>query len=278
MIRFNDVVVEYPNGVRGLDGVSLEIPDGQFVVVVGLSGAGKSTLVRTINGLVATTGGTLEVGEQHIEGAKGRRLRRARAGIGMIFQSFNLVTRTTVLNNVLTGRLHATPTWRSLLGLWRKADKELAFQSLERVGIVEKAYTRASQLSGGQQQRVAIARALAQEPSIILADEPVASLDPPTANLVMRDLQRINRELGITTVVNLHFLDLARTYAQRIIGMRAGKVVFDGPPEKADDAVFEMIYDRSLTAEDVLPDRPVALAETEAAPGTGTGAGEAPTA
>ena len=137
--------------------------------------------------------------------------------------------------------------------MWKPADTELAFQALERVGIVEKAYTRASQLSGGQQQRVAIARVLAQEPRVILADEPVASLDPPTANQVMRDLRRINRELGITTVVNLHFLDLARAYGDRIIGMRQGRIVFDGTGAEADDAVFEEIYGRSLTASDVLP-------------------------
>ena len=252
MIRFSDVSVVYPNGTVGLDGVNLEIPDGQFVVVVGLSGAGKSTLVRTINGLVTTTSGELEVQGQRVDGASKRALRRLRSRVGMIFQSFNLVERTSVLKNVLVGRLHATPTLMSLFGIYRKADVELAFQALERVGIVEKAYIRASQLSGGQQQRVAIARVLAQDPAILLADEPVASLDPPTANMIMRDLQRINRELGITTVVNLHFLDLARSYADRIIGMRAGRIVFDGSAEQADDAVFAEIYGRSLTADDVL--------------------------
>jgi len=263
VIRFSKVSVRYPNGTVGLDEVDLDIPDGQFVVVVGLSGAGKSTLVRSINGLVTTTSGELEVNGQRVDGASKRQLRRLRSRIGMVFQSFNLVTRTTVLRNVLVGRLHATPTWRSLLGWYRKEDVELAFQALERVGIVEKAYTRASQLSGGQRQRVAIARVLAQHPEVILADEPVASLDPPTANLVMRDLQRINRELGITTVVNLHFLDLARAYAQRIIGMRAGRIVFDGSPAEADDAVFTEIYGRSLTADDLLPDVDVELDDAE---------------
>jgi phosphonate transport system ATP-binding protein len=254
VIRFDNVTVAYPGGTKGLDGVSLEIPDGQFVVVVGLSGAGKSTLVRTINGLVPVSGGTLEVDGERVDGASGRRLRRLRTRVGMIFQSFNLVERASVMDNVLTGRLHATPTWRALFGAWRAADTEIAFQALERVGIVEKAYTRASSLSGGQQQRVAIARALAQQPRVILADEPVASLDPPTANLVMRDLQRINRELGITTVVNLHFLDLATTYAERIIGMRAGRVVFDGTPAETDESVFEQIYGRRLNSDDILSD------------------------
>lgn len=236
----------------GLDGVTLDIGPGEFVVIVGLSGAGKSTLVRTINGLVPISSGTLVVDGMPVHELSGRRLRRLRARIGMIFQSFNLVGRVSVLQNVLVGRLHATPELRSLIGLFRESDRERAFLALERVGIVEKAYVRASQLSGGQQQRVAIARALAQDPAVILADEPVASLDPPTANMVMRDLQRINAELGITTIVNLHFLDLARRYAHRIIGMRAGRIVFDGPPADADDAVFEQIYGRSLTADDLL--------------------------
>jgi phosphonate transport system ATP-binding protein len=219
---------------------------------VGLSGAGKSTLVRSINGLVPITGGELRVDDFSLRGIRRKRLRQLRAEVGMIFQSFNLVKRTSVMNNVLMGRLHATATIPSVLGLFSHQDKELAFDALERVGIVEKAYTRASQLSGGQQQRVAIARVLAQQPRLVLADEPVASLDPPTANAVMRDLQRINRDLGITTVVNLHFLDLARRYGDRIIGMRAGKVVFDGTGAEADDEVFERIYGRSLTADDVI--------------------------
>ena len=252
MITFSDVRVTYPNGVRGLDGVDLTIPDGEFVVVVGLSGAGKSTLVRTVNGLVPVTSGRLEVDCRRVDGAGRRELRAIRAGVGMIFQSFNLVKRASVLDNVLMGRLHDTPTWRSVLGVPRAADRELAFAALERVGIVEKAYTRASELSGGQQQRVAIARVIAQQAGVVLADEPVASLDPPTANQVLRDLKRIGGELGHTTVVNLHFLDMARRYADRIIGMRAGAVVFDGSAEQADDAVFEEIYGRSLTADDVL--------------------------
>lgn len=277
MIEFRDVSVTYPTGTKGLDGVSLTIPEGEFVVIVGLSGAGKSTLVRSINGLVPITGGSLQVGETDLSGIRRRSLRTLRSDIGMIFQGFNLVTRTSVMNNVLTGRLHSTSSLRSMLGWYSRADKEIAFDALERVGILEKAWVRASQLSGGQQQRVAIARALAQQPRVMLADEPVASLDPPTANAVMRDLQRINRELGITTVVNLHFLDLARRYGDRIIGMRAGKVVFDGTGAQADDAVFERIYGRSLTAEDVAAPGAPARAGTDAGAGadasteTGTG-------
>ena len=252
MIRFQQASVTYGGGVHALKNVDLEIADGEFVVVVGLSGAGKSTLVRAINGLVPLTSGRLEVNGVDVTGLSRRQMRNLRADVGMIFQSFNLVNRTTVLNNVLMGRLHRVSTWRTLLGLYPDDDVEIAMQSLERVEIVEKAYVRASNLSGGQRQRVGIARALAQQPRIILADEPVASLDPPTSHVVMRDLQRINRELGITTIVNLHFLDLATAYADRIVGLRAGELVFDGSGSEADATVFESIYGRSLTADDTM--------------------------
>jgi phosphonate transport system ATP-binding protein len=260
MIRFSNASVVYPGGVRALSELDLEIQRGEFVVVVGLSGAGKSTMVRAINGLVPLTSGSLEVETsdgaggyrtREVVGLHGRDLRDLRAEVGMIFQGFNLVKRTTVLNNVLMGRLHRVSTWRTLVGAYPKAD-------VERVEIVQKAYVRASNLSGGQQQRVGIARALAQEPSIILADEPVASLDPPTSHAVMRYLQQINRELGITTIVNLHFLDLATRYADRIIGLRAGELVFDGPGSDADETVFRDIYGRSLTADDVMGDEEAA--------------------
>jgi phosphonate transport system ATP-binding protein len=252
MIRFQQASVTYAGGVHALRDVDLEIADGEFVVVVGLSGAGKSTLVRAVNGLVPLTSGHLEVNGVDVTALSRRQMRNLRADVGMIFQSFNLVNRTTVLNNVLMGRLHRVSTLRTLFGLYPKDDVEIAMQSLERVEIVEKAYVRASNLSGGQRQRVGIARALAQQPRVILADEPVASLDPPTSHVVMRDLQRINRELGITTIVNLHFLDLATAYADRIIGLRAGSLVFDGSGSEADASVFESIYGRSLTADDTM--------------------------
>jgi phosphonate transport system ATP-binding protein len=162
------------------------------------------------------------------------------------------------------GRLHATGSWRSLLGWYKPEDIEIAMQALERVDIVEKAYVRAANLSGGQQQRVGIARALAQEPTILLADEPVASLDPPTSHVVMRDLQRINRELGITTIVNLHFLDLAKIYGERIVGLRAGELVYDGTGAQADEHVFRDIYGRSLTADDLMGEAPPAPASISA--------------
>jgi phosphonate transport system ATP-binding protein len=255
MIRFSKASVTYPGGVLALDGVDLEVGEGEFVVVVGLSGAGKSTLVRAINGLVPLTSGRLEVNGRDVTTLTRREQRDLRAEVGMIFQEFNLVDRTTVLKNVLMGRLHHVPTWRTLLGRYPAEDVEIAAQSLERVEILEKAYVRATDLSGGQRQRVGIARALAQEPKIVLADEPVASLDPPTSHVVMKYLQQISRELGITTIVNLHFLDLATAYADRIIGLRGGRLVFDGPGAECDGAVFEDIYGRSLTADDTMAKR-----------------------
>ena len=265
-ITFRGVGVSYPGGVRGLQDIDLRIPAGEMVAVVGLSGAGKSTLVRTINGLVPITEGEISVGDRRlpaargtsgarISAARGSELRELRSEIGMVFQSFNLARRTTVLNNVLMGRLHHAPTWRTLLGAWSRDDVELAMQALERVGIVDKAYVKAGNLSGGQQQRVAIARTLAQQPKIVLADEPVASLDPPTSHTVMRDLERINSELGITVIINLHFLDLARRYGRRLIGLRGGRIVYDGTGDGADEQVFADIYGRSLTGEDVLEAR-----------------------
>jgi len=251
-IRMRDVTVRYPNGVVALNGITLDIEAGEMVSVVGLSGSGKSSMIRTINGLVGITSGSLTVGEHALETAHGRSLRRLRGEIGMIFQGFNLAGRTSVLNNVLVGRLAHTPLWRTLLGAYTEADKQIAFEALERVGILAKAWDRASTLSGGQQQRVAIARALSQQPRLVLADEPVASLDPPTAHAVMRDLRRINEELGITVLTNLHLVDLARTYGTRMIGLRAGEVVYDGPAATATDADFEAIYGRSIEAEDVL--------------------------
>ena len=252
MIEFRNASVTYRGGVKALKNVDLTIEDGEFVVIVGLSGAGKSTLLRAVNGLVPVTEGSVKVDGREVVGASSRDLREIRSDIGMIFQTFNLVLRTSVLNNVLMGRLSMVPLWRSTLGVWPDEHKEIAFQSLERVGIVEKAYVRASDLSGGQQQRVGIARALAQEPKALLADEPVASLDPVTSHVVMRDLQRINQDLGITTLINLHFLDLARAYGERLIGLREGDLVYDGNIADVDDHTFREIYGRAITPDDIL--------------------------
>ncbi len=252
MIQFEKASVTYPGGVQALKNLTLDIPAGQMMVIVGLSGAGKSTLIRAVNGLVPLTDGDVTVDGVSVRHARPKQLREIRSRIGMIFQTFNLVRRTTVINNVLMGRLHDAGTVRSMLAMYKREDVEIAMQALERVGIVEKAYVRASNLSGGQQQRVGIARALAQQPKVILADEPVASLDPPTSHMVMRDLQRINRELKMTTIINLHFLDLAKVYGERIIGMRNGELVYDGTGAQADEHVFRDIYGRSLTADDML--------------------------
>ncbi|WP_028560723.1 phosphonate ABC transporter ATP-binding protein [Paenibacillus pinihumi] len=257
MIELKNVSKTYANGTKGLNGINLSFDKGEFIVIVGLSGAGKSTLLRSINRLHDITEGDIIIDGSSITSAAGKNLRRIRRDIGMIFQSFNLVKRTTVLRNVLAGRVGYHPTWRTVMGLFPKEDMELAFQALERVNIVEKAYARADELSGGQQQRVAIARVLAQEAKIILADEPVASLDPLTTKQVMDDLKRINQELGITTIVNLHFIDLARQYATRIIGLRAGEVVFDGPVEEATDEKFAEIYGRPIRQDEMLEERAI---------------------
>ena len=185
MIRFEQVSKVYSNGVKGLDNVTLDIEQGEFVAIIGLSGAGKSTLLRSINRMHSITGGTLTVDGVGVTKLKGKELRKFRRKIGMIFQSFNLITRTTVINNVLTSRVPDLPWWRSLLGIYRREDKIAALEALDKVGILDKAYSRVDQLSGGQQQRVALARTLAQNPSIILADEPVAALDPVTARQVI---------------------------------------------------------------------------------------------
>lgn len=242
LIEFKNVSKVYPNGTRGLTNIDLTIEEGEFVVIVGLSGAGKSTFLRSVNRLHEITEGEIIVNDKSITKAKGKALYEIRRDIGMIFQNFNLVKRSSVMRNVLSGRVGYHSTLRMIFGLFPKHDKELALDALERVGLKDKAYVRADQLSGGQQQRVSIARALAQEAKVILADEPVASLDPLTTKQVMDDLAKINEELKITMIVNLHSVDLAKKYATRIIGLKEGKVVFDGPVSEATDKAFEQIY------------------------------------
>lgn len=242
MIEFSNVSKVYPNGVVGLDDVNLTIEQGEFVGIIGLSGAGKSTLLRTINRMHDITSGTLTVDGQEVKNLKGKQLRKFRRNIGMIFQSFNLVTRTTVIRNVLMAKVPEMPFWRVLLGILKKEDKLNALEALDKVGILDKAYIRADQLSGGQQQRVALARTLAQNPKIILADEPVAALDPVTAKQVMSDFKKINQEMNITILINIHHVELALAYADRIIGIRAGKIVYDGPSADVTEDVLNMIY------------------------------------
>ena len=242
MIVFDHVSKVYPNGTVGLDDVNLTIQDGEFVAIIGRSGAGKSTLLRSVNRMHQITSGTLTVNGTDVSTLSGKSLRRFRRGIGMVFQSFNLVTRTTVIKNVLSACVPDMPFWRVLLGTFRKADKLKALESLDKVGILDKAYMSADQLSGGQQQRVALARTLTQDPQIILADEPVAALDPVTAKQVMEDFVRINREMGISILLNIHHVELALEYADRVIGIRAGRIVYDGPSANVDKTVLNAIY------------------------------------
>lgn len=242
MIEFIHAGKTYPNGVQGLKDVNLTIQQGEFVAIIGLSGAGKSTLIRTINRMIDVTAGQVIVDGVDVMTLRGKSMRRFRRHIGMIFQSFNLVTRSTVIKNVLASMVPDMGFLRVLFGIFTKKQELSALAALEKVGILDKAYTRCDQLSGGQQQRVALARTLNQNPSIILADEPVAALDPVTANQVMSDFKRINQDMNITILINIHHVDLALDYAQRVIGIRAGEIVFDGPVEQATQEVLDTIY------------------------------------
>jgi phosphonate transport system ATP-binding protein len=252
MIQFTDVVKRYPNGVEALKGVSLTIEQGEFVAIIGLSGAGKSTLLRAINQMHTITSGSLKVNGVEVSSLKGKSLRRFRRGIGMVFQSFNLIKRTTVIKNVLAARVADMSLLQSLLSFYSKNDKIIALEALDQVGILEKAYIRADQLSGGQQQRVALARTVAQKPSIILADEPVASLDPVTSAQVMNDFLKINEALNITVVANMHHVDLALKYARRVIGIKEGIIVYDGPASGINQQTLKEIYGRDLTEDDLM--------------------------
>lgn len=245
----------YPNGVRALKGISFDVKKGEFLVVIGLSGSGKSTLLRCINRLHDPTSGEIifkgsfdsqgnsEKGKPiDIAKAQGSDIKKIRTKIGMIFQHFNLIPRHSVMSNVLMGKLGQMSTWKSIFGLFSKEDREQALKYLNLVGIAEKAKIRADQLSGGQQQRVSIARALTQNPQLLLADEPVASLDPATCHVVMDYLKKVNQELGITIICNLHFLSLVRQYATRVIALKNGELVYEGSPSEINEAWFEKIY------------------------------------
>lgn len=242
ILRIERLTKVYNGVVRALDEVSFEVPRGQFVAVIGLSGSGKSTLLRCINRLVEPTGGRVIFGGADVTAANDVELRRVRRRIGMIFQHFNLVHRSSVLTNVLAGRLgYINPVW-SLVNRFPKPDVDKAYAQLARVGLGDKALARADALSGGQQQRVGIARALMQDPELILADEPVASLDPVLAHSIMQHLEQINREDGVTVLCSLHFLDLVHRYADRVVALNEGRLMFDGLPQEIDDAKFKAIY------------------------------------
>lgn len=242
ILQIKNLVKTYPNGTQALKGVSFDVKKGEFLVIIGLSGSGKSTLLRCVNRLHDPTSGEILYKGHDISKISGSDILNLRKDVAMIFQHFNLIPRHSVLNNVLMGRLGHTTTMQSLLGLFSDEDRQNAMKYLSLVGISEKAQMRADNLSGGQQQRVAIARALTQNPSVLLADEPVASLDPATCHTVMDYLRKVNQELGITVIANLHFLSLVRMYATRVIALKGGEKVYEGSPSSIDEAWFEKIY------------------------------------
>lgn len=242
MLKIQNLTKIYDGGVLALDNVSFEVPEGQFLAIIGLSGSGKSTLLRCINRLIEPTKGTILWDDIDITSASDDEMRLIRRKIGMIFQHFNLVHRSSVLTNVLAGRLGYVNPAMSIFNRFPKSDIDNAIKQLERLGIADKADSRADELSGGQQQRVGVARAMMQNPEIILADEPVASLDPVLAHSIMQYLEKINKEYGMTVLCSLHFLDLVHRYADRAVALNEGKLMFEGPPEEIDDAKFKEIY------------------------------------
>ena len=242
MLKIENLTKVYPNGTHALNNVSFDVQDGEFLAVIGLSGSGKSTLLRCINRLVEPTSGHIFWDGRDITSIPQAEMRKVRRQMGMIFQLFNLVRRSSVLTNVLSGRLGYVGTLPSALHFFSRADHEKALSSLEQVGLAEKAHVRADSLSGGQQQRVGIARALMQDPWLILADEPVASLDPVLAHSILKYLEQLNKERGMTVMCSLHYLDLVHRYATRAIALKDGELVFQGHPKDIDDAEFKRIY------------------------------------
>ena len=242
MLRVENLCKTYPNGTVALKNVSFQVEEGEFLAIIGLSGSGKSTLLRCINRLIEPTSGRVIWDDLDITAAPASELRTIRRQIGMIFQQFNLVKRSSVMMNVLSGRLGYVNPYQSLLNYFSPEDQQRALDNLEQIGMSDKAYARADSLSGGQQQRVGIARALMQEPRLILADEPVASLDPVLAHSILKYLEQLNKEREITVLCSLHFLDLVHRYATRAIALKDGQLVFEGLPKEIDDAQFKAIY------------------------------------
>lgn len=242
MLKVEHLTKVYEGGTQALDDVSFEVEDGEFLAVIGLSGSGKSTLLRCINRLIEPTEGTITWDGVDVTRASQEDLRRIRRKIGMVFQHFNLIDRSKVITNVLGGRLGYTNPAFSIVNKFSSEDVDKALRQLDRVGLREKAYQRADALSGGQMQRVGVARALMQDPKIILADEPVASLDPVLAHSIMQYLELINEDDGVMVLCSLHFLDLVHRYAHRVIALNDGKLVFRGLPNEIDDAKFKEIY------------------------------------
>jgi phosphonate transport system ATP-binding protein len=242
MLEVKNLQVVYGNGNEALKSVSLKAERGEIIAVIGRSGAGKSTLLRCINGLQNATSGEVILDNENITGMGQQQLRLARRKIGFIWQEYNLIDRLPVMTNVLTGRLGYTPGIGNLLGYFDRSHREIALKSLERVNMLHRADFRADRLSGGEKQRVSIARAIAQEPKILLADEPVASLDPELSIQVMSDLSRVAREMGVLTLINIHQVELAKEFADRLIGIAQGKVVFDGAPDQLNQSILDHIY------------------------------------
>ena len=242
MLEVINLTKIYDGEVLALDNVSFKVEQGEFLAIIGLSGSGKSTLLRCINRLVEPTSGVIMWDGVNVTAANQDELRLVRRKIGMVFQHFNLVNRSSVITNVLAGRLGYVNPTLSILNRFPESDVQAALEQLERVGIADQAHKRADELSGGQQQRVGIARAMIQEPKMILADEPVASLDPVLAHSIMQYLEQINKEEGVTVLCSLHFLDLVHRYADRAIALNHGKLMFDGPPDQIDDVKFKEIY------------------------------------
>ncbi len=242
MLKVEHLTKVYPNGTVALKDVSFQVEDGEFLAVIGLSGSGKSTLLRCINRLIEPTSGKVIWNDIDVTAASTSELRNIRRQIGMVFQQFNLVKRSSVLMNVLSGRLGYVNPYQSLFNYFSPADQRRALENLEHIGMSDKAHVRADSLSGGQQQRVGIARALMQEPKLILADEPVASLDPVLAHSILKYLEQMNKDLKITVLCSLHFLDLVHRYATNAIALKDGQLVFQGLPKEIDDAQFKAIY------------------------------------
>ncbi|WP_026380797.1 phosphonate ABC transporter ATP-binding protein [Afifella pfennigii] len=242
MLKISNLVKRYGHGEPVLKGLDLEVPGNSVVAIIGASGAGKSTLLRCINRLVEPTSGTIALNDIVLSDLKGRELRAARRRIGMIFQSFNLVDRLTVMENVQSGRLGYLPFWRAASRRYPKRDIRRAYELMERVGIAHYANKRADELSGGERQRVGVVRALMQEPEILLADEPTASLDPKTSEQIMELLRSLSAEFALPVLINIHNVAEARLYTDRIVGMRYGKIMFDAEPSRLDKAAMDEIY------------------------------------
>lgn len=242
ILEIKNVSKTYDNVTKALEDITLSVEEGEFLSIIGPSGAGKSTLLRCVNRLVDATQGEIILDGQDITHVKGKELRKVRTRAGMIFQHYNLVNRLSVIENVLHGRLGYKSTLNGVVGHYTEDEKRRAFMILEKLGLTDQAYKRCDELSGGQKQRVGIARAIMQEPRLILCDEPIASLDPSSSKVIMDHLSNINKTMNITCILNLHQVDVALRYSKRIVGLTAGRIIYDGPAENLDKRTIHEIY------------------------------------